>query len=739
MMASQSNINTYQIRISGGDWEETRGRFVSGEFFGVLGATAGIGQVFTRADEDAGRLVVVISDHYWRRRFGGRPEVLGTALSFGKTPLTVIGVARPGFVGETMGQQPDFWIPLRLQPQLFPTNWLHDPAPDKVMWLHVFGRLAPNVTTAQASAQANAIFRADLESFYGVGRSPERQREFLDQRLELRPAARGASATRAEISQSLTALLVGVVVLLVIACVNLANLLLARGTARRTEIAVRLALGANRSRIVRQLMTESLTLSAIGGVAAIGVVAALHALLVRMVARADARFALDFQLDPLLLIFVASAAMLCGLLVGLLPALHATRAGAAFAITEQSRGAIGTRGQSRSGRLLVGLQLALSLPLLVGAGLLTRTVMNLENADIGFPTRGLSILRLDYREVAVDPTRRDDLSRSLWRELQAMPGVSRASFTRLGIFSGGESSLSVEVEGFAPKRDDDRDSGYDVVGPGYFTTLGVPLLRGRDILESDGPTNALVCVINEAFATKFASGRDPIGLHVTSVGDDDARTSYRIVGVARNARTQGLKEDVTPRFYVPAGQRTVSAYSPVFLIRTTTAAVPPLTAVRTAVRRVDAAVPITILRSLDEQMAPIVAQDRTTAQLAIVFGGVALALAAIGLYGVLSYAVAARSSEIAIRVALGAQARRVITMILRETVWLMAGGLIVGGGLAYFAARLIASRLYGVEARDPLTLAVASALLMIVALVAAYLPARRASRVDPMMALGKRA
>ena len=739
MMATQSSLGTWQVRIGGGDWEEGRGRFVSGEFFDVLGTSAAIGQVFTRADDDAQRPAIVISDHYWRRRFGGRPDVLGATVSIGKTPLTVIGVTRRGFVGETSGQQPDFWIPLRLQPLLNlggPSgDWLHDAPPDKIMWLHVFGRLAPGVTMAQAAAEANAIFRADLEAFYGTGQSAERRREFLDQRLDAHPGASGASATRAAISQSLTALLVAVSVLLVIACVNLANLLLARGAARRSEIAIRLALGASRSRIIRQLVTESLTLAAIGGIVAIGVAAVLHAALVRMVTRTDARFALDFRLDPLLLMFVGAATLLGGLLFGLLPAWHATRTGAVAAITEQSRGAIGVRGQARSGRLLVGLQLALSLPLLVGAGLLTRTVLNLQNADLGFPTRGLALVRFDYRDVARDSARRDELSRALRQELQLIPGVRTASFSRLGVFSGGESSVSIEVEGFAPKTEADRGSGYDVVGPGYFSTLGVPILRGRDIVDSDGPTNALVCVVNEAFAAKFFAGQNPLGLRVSSVGDDESRTSYRVVGVSKNARTQGLREDVVPRFFIPLGQRTVSSYSPVFLVRSATASIPPLAAVRTAVERAEATLPITLFRSLDEQMAPIVAQDRTTAQLALVFGSVALALAAIGLYGVLSYAVAARSSEIAIRMALGAQARRVIGMILRETVGLMAGGLVAGGVLAYLGSRLIESRLYGVAPRDPLTLSLATGLLVLVALAAAYLPARRASRVDPMLAL----
>jgi predicted permease len=739
MMASQSNLVTWQARIGAGDWEEIRGRFVSGEFFDFLGAAPAVGDVFTRADDDAQRAVVVISDQFWRRRFAGRSEVLGTTISLGKTAVTVIGVAPRGFVGETIGQQPDLWVPMQLQPLIVPgSNWLRDTPPEKIMWLHVFGRLKPGVTMAQASAEANGIFRADLESFYGGTASWEaRRREYLDQRLELHEGATGASATRAEISQSLTALLIAIGVLLVIACVNLANLLLARSTARRHEIAVRLALGASRSRIIRQLLTESLMLSVVGGIGAIGVASFLFAALARMVARADSRFGLDFRIDPLLLLFVVAATVAAGLLVGLLPAWQATRTGAAAAITEQSRGSIGGRGHARSGHLLVGVQLALSLPLLVGAGLLTRTVLNLQNTDLGFPSRGLALMRPDYGNLPRDSARLDAVSRDIQRELQSIPGIHSVGFSRLGVFSGGESSDTVEVEGFAPKSDDDRGSAFDVVSPGYFASLGVPMLRGREFLDSDGPKNAFVTVINEAFATKYFAGRDPLGLRVSTVGDDGTKTSYRVIGVAKNARTQGLRSDVVPRFFVAFGQRNVTRYSPVFLLRSEAGAAPPLAAVRTAVQRVAAHVPISFLRSLDEQMAPLVAQDRTTAQLALVFGCVALALAAIGLYGVLSYAVSARAGEIAIRMALGAQSRRVITMILRETATLVVGGLVVGGAMAYFASRLIESRLYGVAPRDPVTLAIATAALVLVALAAAYLPARRASRTDPILALNR--
>jgi len=736
VMASQSSLNTWQIRVEGDAWEEARGRLVSGGFFQVLGVHAAVGRLFTAAEDRAETPYAVIGYNYWQRRFGGRPDVLGKTLSLRNAVLTIIGVAPSGFIGETSGQQPDLWLPLRLQPSVLPGNdWLHDTPPDKVMWLQVFGRLKPGVTQAQAEAQANALFQAGLESFYGAAASGERRRDFLDQRLRIQSGARGASPTRNRFSQSLTALLAAVGVLLLIACANLANLLLARGAARKHEVALRLSLGASRGRIVRQLVTESLALAFMGGVAAIAVAYVLHGALVRMMAESDPRFHMSFALDPLVLAFALAATLAAALLFGVLPAWQATKTDAGATLKEQSRGAIGSFGQMRSGRFLVSLQLALSLPLLVGAGLMARTVYNLQRADLGFPAERLLLVRVDLREAAPDPMRLDSLVRELLGQLQRIPGVRAASFSHLGVFSGGESSTTIEVEGYTPKGDNDRGSARDGVGPAYFSTLGVPIALGRDILESDRGDAPKVCVINEAFAQRFFDRRNPIGMRITAIGDNDSRTAYQVVGVAKNARTQSLRGDVVPRYFLPASQPPPSARAPTFLIRTATDSAPVMAAVRKTIQRVDGALPIMSARSIEAQMAPLTAQDRTTAQLAVAFGCVALALAAIGLYGVLSYGIARRTGEIAIRIALGAQPGRVISMILRETIGLVSAGLALGGGLAYAASRLIDSRLYGVAPQDPLTLALATGLLLVVALSAAYVPAQRASRVDPMVAL----
>ena len=734
LMASQSSLMTYQARLEGGAAEEVHGRVVSGGFFQVLGVAPAIGRLFTTADDRTADAGAVISHNYWQRRFGGRSDVLGRSIAIRSATVTILGVAPRGFTGETGGQNPDLWLPMQMQPLLQPgRDWLHDAPPDKVMWLHVFGRLQPGVTAAEAEARANAVFRAGLEGFYGA--RAQRRREFLDQRLQIRPAARGASPTRAQFSQSLTALLAAVGVLLLIACANLANLLLARGAARQTEIALRLSLGASRERIVRQLVTESLTLAIIGGVAAVAVAYVLHGAMVGMMSEWDQRFYASFTLDPVVLAFNLAATLAAALLFGLFPAWQVTKTDVAEHL-KMGRGAIGSFGQLRSGRLLVSLQLALSFPLLVGAGLLARTVYNLQHADLGFPVERVLLLRVDFREAGYESARWHSQLDELTARIQQLPGVRAASYSQLGLFSGGDSSATVEVEGYVPKDDRDRESGFDVVGPRYFSTLGIPIRLGRDILEDDRGESPKVCVVNEAFVKRFFADRNPLGMRVTPLGYDDRdRTPYRVVGVGSNAHTGSVRGDVEPRYFVAAKQVASAVRSPIFLIRTATETAPVVAAARRAIERLDPALSIMSAKSLEEQTAPLTAQDRTTAQVALVFGGVALALAAIGLYGVLSYGIARRTREIAIRIALGARPGRVISMILGETLGLVVAGLFVGAGLAYVATRVIDSRLFGVAPQDPATLASAAGVLLFVALSAAYVPARRASKLHPIVAL----
>jgi predicted permease len=711
-----------------------RGRLVPGTSSQVPGAHPASGRGFTADADRVETPEAVISHSFWQRRFGGRDDVIGRTVTIRNATVSIIGVMPPAFVGETSGQLPDLWVPLGMQPRVMPGNdYLHDTPPDKPMWLHVFGRLKPGVSLAEAEARANAVLQANLTAFYGAAATGDRRAEYLDQRLQISDASRGASSKRSELSGSLTALLVGVGILLLIACANLANLLLARGTARRAEMTLRLSLGAGRGRLMRQLVTESLVLAVCGGLAAAAVAAALHRALVVMLAEADPAFTLSFTLDTPMAVFLVGCTFTAALLFGLLPAWQATATDAASALKEQGRGAIGSRTRGRSGRLLVGVQLALSLPLLVGAGLLARTAYNVQRIDLGLQVDHLLIARVDLRATIDDPARRDTMRQAMLERIGQAPGVRSATFSHLGLFTGAFTNWTIEVEGYTPPPDRKPDTTVDAVGPGYFTTVGMRLVQGRDIHESDTPAAPKICVINEAFANRFFARRNPVGLRITSV-EDNERATYLVVGVAKDARTRSPRQTVEPRMFIAGRQQPPGAGTPTFLVRAQSDA-PIATAVRQAIMEVDPNAPLTSLRTARERLAPLTAQDRAIARLALAFGLVALSLAAIGLYGVLSYGVARRTSEIAVRIALGARPARVIAMILGETAGVVALGVVAGGALAFAASRFIAGTLFGVDPRDPATFAAAVAVLLAVAGCAAYLPARRASTLEPVAAL----
>ena len=736
LMATQSSLSTWPVRVESGRQEDVVGRLVSGQFFQVLGVRAAAGRLFSRRDDAVETAEAVISDAFWHRRFGGRATAIGTLLHFGDVTVTIVGVAPPGFSGETNGQRPpDVWLPLRLQPRVMPgADFLHDQPPDKVMWLHVLGRLQPGVTLAQAEAQANLVFRASLETFYGDVPA-NRRSESLDQHLRVSSASRGVSSTVNQFSGSLAVLMTAVGILLLIACGNLANLLLVRSAARRGEMAIRVALGASRGRLVRQLVIESLTLAAAAGIPAVFVAFPLHGALVTMLQQADAWFAVSFATDPGVLAFTTATTLITGLAVGLIPALQMSGSDAAPQLTDGHRGVIGSRAELRSGRALVAIQLALALPLLVGAGLLVQTMFNLQHPDIGFSPARLISARINLGEAAADANHRDRVLRDIQERLQATPGVDAATFSQLGLFSGGMSNAAVTVEGSALTQARPRDSALDRVGSGYFGTMGIPLLSGRDIASTDGADSRRVAIVNQAFVRYFLNGRNPLGLRITTGTLPDNATSYEVVGVAADARIQSLRGDVEPRFFVPAEQRESGSVSRTFLIRTRGEVASVAAAVRQIVSSVDTALTVSEIAPVEQHLAEFTAEDRAVARLALVFGLVAVLLAAAGLYGVLSYSVTRRAGEIAVRIALGAPSLRVVGMIVRDSFGVVLTGMAAGGVLAYFATRLIASRLYEVAPQDPATLVGAVIGLLGVAALAAYLPARHASRVEPIRAL----
>ena len=648
--------------------------------------------------------------------------------------FSIIGVAPASFFGETVGQRPDVWLPLTLQPAVLPgRDWLHETPGDveKVMWLHVFGRLKPGVTIEQAQAAANVTFQQGLAAHYGSALSPADQKAFLNQRLKLQSGrhrrvadsravcraaddAAGRCRTRAadclrEPGQS------------------------AAGARNREDTRDLGAAGAGsrRGRLIRQLLTESMVIALLGGIAGLAAAWMLRVGLLHLVSDS---IHLPATPDARVLGFTFALTLAAGLILGLLPALRTMGINAAAGLKEQGRGLTASAAWLRAGKLVVVAQLALSLPLLVGAGLLVQTMHNLQQVDLGYAKERLLMVQIDAQTAGYEESRQVALFQQLLERVRAVPGVRAATYSNNGLFLGNDNGGEIVVEGYTAKGDNDRGSLYDHVGPNYFSTLGIPLLRGREITERDHPSGIRVCVINETFAKQFFEGRNPLGMHVTHVFGNQ-RSTFEVVGVARDSRLGSLRGNVERRFYVPAAQPIITLNHASFAIRTVAEPSSVVAAVRRAIMSWDPNLSITVARPFTELIDERMVQDRLLARLSMAFGVVALLLAAIGLYGVLSYGVARRTNEIGIRKALGAQYGAVMAMILRETGLLLVVGLVAGVALSAMGMRLITSRLYGLAPTDPLAFAVAIAVLAGVALTAAWLPAYRASRVDPLVAL----
>ena len=740
MYASESQLSRFTARIGGGGQEETLGRLVSENYFSVLGVEPAIGRFFNPDAHPAPGQdpEVVISYDYWQRRFGGKTDVLGTPVRLFSTTLTIVGVAAPGFHGETVGQFPDFWLPMMMEPMVIPgRDWLHEDLSQtvaKVMWLHVFGRLKPGVTIAKAQAEMDVLFRQIIEASYPATLSADARKQALDQHIKVREASTGAFAGRDDFAQQLLVLLAVSGLVLLISCANVANMLLARATARQREVGIRLSIGASKARLVRQFLTESLLLSFLGGVVGVLVAFGASRVVVRLLSRPRDPLQLSTSIDLRVLGFTIAITALTGLLFGLVPALRATRVDLNTSLKETGPGVTHSGRRLSFAKALVVLQVGLSLLLVVGAGLFLRTLWNLQSVSLGYDRENLLQARVDGTSAGFKDKVLGNFYQNVLERLRALPGVRGVTFSENGLFTGTESGDEIDVEGFAPKRNQDKASRFDQVGANYFSTLGVPLVLGRETGLQDTSTSPKVCVINESFAKLFFEGRNPIGRHITQKFGDQ-RNTMEVVGVARNARDHRLRDDVPPRFYLPAGQ---TMYGPpeqaTYEIRTVGDPEKMLEVARKAVLEVNADVPVTT-RVLTDNLEAINFQPRMIARLCTIFGTIALVLASIGLYGVLSYGVARRTNEIGIRMALGAGRWRVVTMILQETGVMVAIGLVAGLIAAYASTRLIAARLYGLSALDPLTIVAAACILTSVALVAGYIPAARAAKVNPVKAL----
>jgi predicted permease len=740
LCAVQSEMNREHVRIAGGQQEDARTKLVSEEYFSVLGVDPVIGRFFNRSDaknpgEDP---YAVISYDYWQKRFGGNVSVLGTPIKLLGTTLTVIGVAAPGFTGENVADKPDFWIPMMMQPLIMPgRDWLHEDLSkdiQKVMWLHAFGRLKPGVTQSRAQTEIDVIFRGLIENGYPTTLDPETRKQAMDQHIKLRDARTGVFGGRDDFAQQLKILLGVSLLVLLIACINVANLLLARATSRTKEVGVRLSIGASRMRLVRQFLTESLVLSLLGG--AVGLLFAWGAsrVLVLLLTERRQDFALAPTMDWHVLIFTLGVTVLTGVLFGLAPALRSTKVNLTDSLRDGGRTtASGSRLNLAKGLVIV--QVAFSLLLVAGAGLFLRTLWNLQSVSLGYPKEHLLVINADGVSAGYKGPQLSSLWHDITERLRGLPGVQGATYSMNGIFSGSESADEIDVEGFIASKREEKFSRFDMVGAQYFATLGIPLLLGRDIGAQDTAASPHICVINEALAKTFFNGRNPLGHHITEKFGDK-KNVMEVVGVAKNARDHRLRGDVPPRFYIPADQGMGGPNEWAFFeVRTAGDPEQMISSIRKTILSVNQDLPVEGARPVVLSVDRTNAQPRMVARLCSIFGIIALLLAATGLYGVLSYGVARRTNEIGIRMALGAGKGRVIQMILRETGIMIVLGVVAGVIFTAIGIQLIKSMLFGLGVFDPLTVLSSVVILTIVALVAGYIPAARAARVNPTQAL----
>ncbi len=736
--------------------EVGRVTYVSGNFFATLGVGAAAGRTIAAADDTAGAPpVAVLAYDYWQRRFAGDLGVVGRTLAVNGYPLAIVGVAEAGFGGLSPTARPSAFLPVSAYPLTAPGAIRMWNTPG-MFWLTEIGRLKPGVSLRQAQAALRVLWPRVVDAVNeGAARNGGRPRKFdKDGPVSLAAAAHGTASTPAGAMDPLAALLFATGLVLLIACANVANLLLARATGRRREMALRAALGATRVRLVRQLFTESLLLAGLGGIGALAVAyAAVAAVAKASLVDAELRFHPSLRVAA----FSLGATVLTGILFGLVPALRASRLGLAEALKD---GGSATAGGSRLrlGKAVIALQVALSLALLVGAGLFLRTLRNLNRADIGFQKENVVIIDVDPSKIGYQGQRLREFYDDLLARTRGVTGVRSAALSQMTPMGEWAYSVGISAEGYQPAPGERMGSLANSVTEGYFTTLGIPMLLGRDFRPQDEPaitpggkllaalgrmsgsfqdTTAAasrVCIVNESMARHFFGTASPLGRHLSFEDKYDPAGAMEIVGVVKDVRHMGVRRpDSAGVIYTPSWSK--GAEGRMLSVRVAGDAAPVIAAVRRQVHLLDANVPVLRVRTLADYVDASFQHERLIAYLCAVFGALALGLASVGLYGVMAYAVTQRTREIGVRMALGAQRGDVIGMVLGESLLPVLAGMGAGLCAALALARLVAGMLYGVAPRDPLTIALAAAAMLAVSLAAAAIPASRASRVEPMTAL----
>ena len=711
------------------------GLLVSGSYFPVLNVQPALGRLIDHNDDQAmGQSpVVVLSHSYWVTRFNANDAVLNQSMIVNGQSLTIVGVAPKGFTGTTLGTDPKVFVPITLRGLMEPGFTQFDNR--RSYWVYLFARLRPGISIDTARTTINGPYHNivnDVEAPLQRGMSDQTMAQFKAKQIVLDPGPQGQSLVIGRVTEPLTMLLGVTVLVLIIACANIANLLLARAASRANEIAIRLSLGANRAQLITQLLTESCLLAAMGGIAGMLVAKWTLAGMASILPEREAML-IPVELSGTMAAFAAVVTLGTGLLVGLFPALHSTRPDVLPALKGQAGQPAGARSARRFRNTLATAQIALSMALLVAAGLFTKSLYNVARTDLGLDVRNLVTFTISPQLNAYTVERARVLFERLEQELTAQPGATSVTAALVPALGGSNWGTDVAVQGFKSGPDIDSNSRFNEIGPSYFRTMGIPLIAGREFTPSDTKGAPKVAIVNEAFTRKFNLGRDAVGKRMSSNGGG-AELDTEIVGLVKDAKYAAVKDEVPPLFFSPHRQDERLGYL-TFLVRTSVDAESFLPTVRRVVASLDPNLPIANLRTMEEQARANVYLDRFVSMLSAAFAVLATVLAAVGLYGVLAYTVSQRTREIGLRMALGAAPGRVRTMILRQTAIMFVIGGFIGLTAAIWIGSLAQDQLYQMAGHDVSVFAAAAIVLAAIAMFAGLVPAHRAARVDPMTAL----
>ncbi|HXT15285.1 MAG TPA: ABC transporter permease [Gemmatimonadaceae bacterium] len=718
---------------AGGEARRILADWVSGDYFATLGVRPAAGRLLSRADDYRGCPGTAVLDYgFWRSNYARDPDVIGRNISLDGHPFTVIGVTDARFYGLDVGYRSKAYVPLCAEAIVHGTNSQLDL---RSSWfLHVVGRPKPGMTTAQLDARLAMLAPAIIDATLPPDFSVDALKNYKSMKFTANPVDKGFSGLRLQYRKALYILMTIVGLVLLIACANVANLVLARAAARQREMAVRRALGATRARLARQLVTESLLLSAIGALLGVLFAASGSRLLVSLMSHVSQPVSLDLSIDQRMLVFTIAVTALTGLLFGLVPAWRAGRVDPQSAMKAQSRGVAEGHSRFNLGKSLVTAQVALSLVLVVGAGLLVGSWRRLATVDPGFDKDNVLLIDADIRGTNTAAGDRLALHDRMLARLRAVPGVRAAAASQLTPLSGKTWNDAIKVDGNTPSATPDELPWANAVSDGYFATLGIPLRAGRDFDSRDGKTSPRVVIVNDAFVRKFFHGGPAIGHTIYRQEGKDFGPPLQVIGVVGSTKYRSLRDSTPPVMYFARAQESAVAQHLSFEVRTQTSPLAAIPAMKAAFAEIDPRITLDFT-SLDEQLAESLMLMRTIATLSGFFGLLALLLATIGLYGIMAYTVARRRNEIGVRIALGATHDRVIRLVLGESGRIVVGGVILGVGLSWAATRLVQSFLYGLDQHDPRTLAAAALLLSVVGIAAAAIPAVRAARLDPVAAL----